>query len=142
MQNWHREVLFEAPVESVWEMVGDPARYPEWAANVISVTGLAEVAEDAWYTQVTTSPLGTKVTTRFEIEKLDELHEITLRCQTSGYYSRWVLTEAQDQTFARLELGIEPTAPIYRFVFGVAGRRYLRRIGDATVDGLRDTLRR
>jgi hypothetical protein len=49
-----------------------------------------------------------KAETTFKIEELDDLHAIKLRCQQSGYYSRWVLTEAQSSTFAEVEIGIEP----------------------------------
>lgn len=109
-------------MESVWELVGDPSRYPEWAADVVAVTGLAEVAEHETYEQVSRTPLGNETTT-FEIEKLDDLHEIKLRCQKSGYYSHWVLTPAQEATFAEVEIGVEPVAPQYRLYFGILGKR-------------------
>ena len=44
----------------------------------------------------------------FEVEELEDLREIKLRCQSSGYYSHWRLTEAQGQTFADVEVGVEP----------------------------------
>ena len=36
------------------------------------------------------------------------MREIKLRCQTSGFYSHWRLTEAQGQTFTEVEMGVEP----------------------------------
>ena len=96
----------------------------------VSVTGLATVERDAEYRQTTKAPLvGTEETT-FKIEELDDLHVIKLRCQKTGYYSRWVLTEAQSSTFAEVEIGVEPTAIQYRLFFGALGKRYLRRIAD------------
>ena len=128
-------------MEQVWACVGDPRRYPEWAGNVLSVTGLATVEPHAEFRQVSKSPLG-KAETTFRIEELDDLHTIKLRCQQSGYYSRWVLTEAQSSTFAEVEIGIEPTAIQYRLLFGALGKRYLRRLVEQAVDGLRATLDR
>ena len=137
MAAWRHQALIESPVEQVWSLIGNPARFPEWAADVVEVTGLAEVEEHGTFEQVTKTPLG-RATTVFEIDTLDELREIKLRCRTSGYYSRWVLTPAQEQTFAEVEIGIEPTALQYRLMYGALGRRYLRRIAEQAVDGVRD----
>ena len=94
---------------------------------------------DAEFRQVSRSPVG-KAETTFRIEELDELRTIKLRCQQSGYYSRWVLTEAQSSTFAEVEIGIDPTAVQYRVLFGALGKRYLRRLVEQALDGLRTTL--
>jgi polyketide cyclase/dehydrase/lipid transport protein len=126
-------------VEQVWAYVGDPRTYPEWAGNVISITGLATVEPDAEFQQVSQTPLGKSETT-FKVEELDDLHTIKLRCQQSGYYSRWVLTEAQSSTFAEVEIGIEPTAVQYRLFFGAMGKRYLRRLVEQAIDGVRTRL--
>jgi uncharacterized protein YndB with AHSA1/START domain len=142
MSSWRQQVLLEAPVDEVWTFVGDPRRYPQWAGNVLEVTGLAEIARDAEFQQVTRSPLGSKAETTFKVEELDDMHEIKLRCQTSGYYARWVLTEAQSSTFADVEIGVEPTSLQYRLLFGAKGKRYLRRIAEQAVDGLRQALPR
>ena len=79
MSSWREQALVEAPVEKVWEVVGDPARFPEWAAEVIEVTGLAEVEEGATYRQRSRVPFGTH-TTSFEIEELEDMRRICLRC--------------------------------------------------------------
>ena len=139
MLSWRQQALIEAPVDEVWSYVGDPARYPEWAQNVVSVTGLAEVEPGAEFRQVTRTPVGKEETT-FTIEELDDLHEIKLRCEKTGYYSRWVLTNAQSSTFADVEIGIEPTALQYRVFFAAMGKRYLRLITEQTIDGLRAVL--
>jgi uncharacterized protein YndB with AHSA1/START domain len=131
--------LIDAPVQDVWSYVGDPASFPEWAQNVISVTGLAEVEEGAEFRQTTRTPVGKETT--FTIDELEDLHEIKLRCTKSGYYSRWVLTDAQSSTFADVEIGIDPTALQYRVFFGALGKRSLRRIAEQTIDGLRSAVR-
>ena len=141
MPSARKQTVIEAPVDQVWAYIGDPRRYPEWAGNVVSVTGLATVEAEAEFQQVSKSPLGKSETT-FRIEELDELRTIKLRCEQTGYYSRWVLTEAQSQTFAEVEIGIEPTALQYRLLFGVMGKRYLRSIADQAVDGVRTRLQR
>ena len=76
---------------------------------MIAVTGAPTKIEKGSTFDVTgRGPLGLKATTTFKVEELDDLHEIKLRCQSSGYYSRWLLTQAQDGTFTEVELGIEP----------------------------------
>lgn len=137
MPVWREQALIQAPVTRVWELVGDPVRYPEWAGNVVSVTGLAELAEDQTFEQVTRMPLSGDQTTIFEVEKLDDLHEIRLRCQSSGYYSRWVLTPAQAATFAEVEIGVEPTAAQHRVYFGLLGKRFMRKVAVDAIEGVR-----
>ncbi|MEA2473498.1 MAG: hypothetical protein QOE06_1413, partial [Thermoleophilaceae bacterium] len=51
---WHEQALIDAPVEAVWNLVGDPRRYPEWVGReVVEVTGLPTVQQGASYEQVT-----------------------------------------------------------------------------------------
>ena len=140
MTAFRQQAVIESPTAEVWDLVGNPSRYPEWAAEVLEVTGLAEVAENATFEQTIRNPLGRKDTTIFAIEKLDDLREIKLRCQTSGYYSRWRLTPAQNHTFAEVEIGVEPTSPVYGLFFGTVGRRYLRRISEQSVEGIQRAL--
>lgn len=139
MPTWRQQAVIDAPVDEVWREVGDPRKYPAWAGDVLEVTGLAEVAPNAEFQQVTKGLIG-KAETTFRIEALEEMREIKLQCLRSGYYSHWVLTEAQDSTFMEVEIGIEPTAPQYRVMFGALGRRHLRRIAEDSLDGLRRLL--
>jgi len=141
MSSWRQQALIEAPVEEVWGAVGDPREYPRWAAEVVDVTGLAQVEPDARFQQVTKMPFATEETT-FQIEALEEMREIKLRCQKSGYYSRWVLTEAQESTFMDVEIGIDPTAVQYRLYFAALGKRHFRRLTEESLDGLRKLLAR
>jgi uncharacterized protein YndB with AHSA1/START domain len=137
---WHEQALIEAPVEQVWELVGDPRRYPEWVGEeVVSVTGLPTVVEGARYEQVTRSPLGKSETT-FEIEQLEDLHEIKLRCTASGWYSHWKLTEAGGGTFADLEIGMEPYNLGYKALDRTTGKRWYRRVAKHSLDGLKREL--
>jgi uncharacterized protein YndB with AHSA1/START domain len=137
--SWHQQALIEAPVERIWELLADPARYPEWAADSLEVTGLpTEVKQGSTFEQTSPAPLGWgKTTTTFMVEELDDLHEIKLRCQKSGYYSRWRLTEAQGQTFTDVEIGVEPIGIEGRFLDLVMTKKQLRRVTDESLDGLR-----
>jgi uncharacterized protein YndB with AHSA1/START domain len=35
MSGWRRQAVIDAPIEVVWELVGDPNRHPEWFPRVI-----------------------------------------------------------------------------------------------------------
>ena len=139
MSSFRQQALIEASLERVWGLVGNPGSYPHWASGVVAVTGLAEVDVGARFQQVSQMPIG-KAETTYEITDLDDLHEIRLRCTSSGLYSRWLLTPAQDSTFADVEFGIEPTALQYRVLFAALGDRYMRRIAFESLDGLQRTL--
>jgi len=142
MSSWQQQALIEAPVEEVWKAVGDPREYPHWAADVVEVTGVAEVAPDARFQQVSKTPLFGNEETTFRVEAFEEMREVKLRCEQSGYYSRWVLTPAQDSTFMDVEIGIDPKALQYRLFFGALGKRHFRRLTEESLDGLRRLLGR
>ena len=136
MASWRQQALIEAPVEEVWRLVADPTRYPEWGANVVAVTGEAEVKRDDTFRQ-RTKDFGMEQETTFQVEELEELREIKLRCQSSGYYSHWLLTEAQDNTFLDVEIGMEPIKLPYRVVDGTVGKRWYRSLVEDSLDGIR-----
>ncbi|HEX8741590.1 MAG TPA: SRPBCC family protein [Thermoleophilaceae bacterium] len=140
MGSWHEQAQIDAPVEEVWELVGDPRRYPEWVSDeVVEVTGLPTVVKGAEYEQVTRSPFGKSKTT-FAIDELEDLHEIRLRCTASGWYSHWKLTEAGGGTFADVVIGMEPHNAGYRAIDAVTGKRWYRRVANASLDGLKRAL--
>jgi uncharacterized protein YndB with AHSA1/START domain len=140
--SYREQALIEAPVEEVWNLVGDPRRYPEWAGEeFVEVTGLPEVQKGAEYEQVTRSPSGQARTT-FTIETLDDLHEIRLRCNESGFYARWELTEADGGTFADVEIGMDPTSEEFRSVDATNGKRWYRRVVKTSIDGVKRALAR
>ena len=137
MASWRQQAIIEAPVETVWELVGDPNRHPAWWPAVVEVDGLPRVELDARYRQVTRSPLG-RMTTTFEVEQLAELEEIRVRCRDTGMYARWLLTPAQEGTFTDLETGMEPSTLKFRFFDATLGKRFFRRLTETALDGLRD----
>ena len=140
MGQYRQQTLIEAPLEAVWGQVGNPSTYPEWAGDVVEVTGLDNVEEGAHFRQKTKTPLGTNET-EFVVESLDELREIQVRCLMSGYYLRWLVTEAGEDTFAEVEIGMDPTRLGYRAVDKTVGRRWYRKLVEETLAGLRSALR-
>lgn len=126
----------------MWRLLADPARYPEWNAESIEVTGVpTKIEQGSTFKNTARGPFG-RATTVFEVEELDDLHEIKLRCQTSGYYSRWVLTEARGNTFADVEMGIEPPGLLANVFRVTHNKGYLRRVTEETLDNLRAALKR
>jgi hypothetical protein len=137
MTAWRQQVLIDAPLRVVWSLVGDPRRFPEWAATVVEVTGLAEVSVGARFQQMNRM-LGGSAETTFVIEQLEDMREIRLRCLESGYYTHWLLTEAGESTFADAEIGMEPISAHYRAMNAMVGKRYYRRLLDDALGSLRE----
>ena len=107
MSHVRKQAVIEAPIEQVWDPVGDPRRRPEWLPRVVEVNG--ERFEDGdRYAQVTREPNGKHKHTNFVIERMDDLREIRFACQQSGMYAHWLLTDAQGDTFVEVEMGMQP----------------------------------
>lgn len=140
MGQYRQQTLIEAPLEAVWGQVGNPSTYPEWAGDVVEVTGLDKVEEGARFRQKTKTLMGTNET-EFVVESLDDLREIQVRCLMSGYYLRWQLTEAGEDTFAEVEIGMDPKRFGFRAVDKTVGRRWYRKLVEDTLAGLRSVLR-
>jgi uncharacterized protein YndB with AHSA1/START domain len=141
MASWRQQALIDAPVREVWELLCDPARGPDWSEDVIAVTGApSKIERGTTFEMTSRGPLGIKATTPFRVEEFDDMHEIKMQCQVSGFYSHWILTEAQGGTFTELELGIEPVEkrPLSaRTMAALHTKSFLRRTVDKTLDGLR-----
>jgi hypothetical protein len=61
----------------------------------VAVTGVpTKVEKGSTVTMTTRGPLGMTSTTPFTVEELSDMRELKLKCQISGFYSRWLLTEA------------------------------------------------
>jgi len=137
-----RQVLVGAPPERVWELVGDPRTYPEWWPVVVSVDG--ERLEDGLeYVQVTKTPMG-GVESTYGIDVLEDMRELRAHCRLSGSFVHWRLTEARDDTFVEVELGLDPTAkPLkYRPLGSRYARPLYRRWTDEAIEALREALAR
>ncbi|MFL5894705.1 MAG: SRPBCC family protein [Thermoleophilaceae bacterium] len=130
MASARRQAMVDAPVDEVWELIGDVSRHPEWWPRVEDVE-CALLEEGATYRQVTRKP-GKTVETTFSIERLDDSHELHVRCVDAGTYARFVLSPAQGGTFVDAELGVEPHG-VERLFAGPFVRRWL----DQSLAGLR-----
>ena len=136
--SWQQQGLIEAPVERIWALLEDPARYPEWAADAVETTGMpTQIHRGSTFEQTGPGPFGRQMTTTYMVEELDDLREIKLRCQRTGYYSHWRLTEAQGQTFTDVEIGIEPIGLLGRVIGVAMTKNEMRKIADESLDGLR-----
>jgi ribosome-associated toxin RatA of RatAB toxin-antitoxin module len=133
-----RQAVIDAPVEDVWDLVGDPRRHPEWFPRVVEVNG-QRFEEGQMYAQVTKQGRGT-VETDFLIERLDDLREIRFACQQSGMYAHWLLADAQGDTFVDVEMGMQPKSTGDKVFDAVLGRVYFRRWLDQSIDALRRKL--
>lgn len=119
------QALINASPERIWDLVGDPRRHPEWWPRVIEVRG-EQFDEGSNYAQVTKDPTGT-VETTMTVERLDDLREIQMRCTKTGTYARWLLTEAQGNTFVDVEFGMDPIGFGNSFFDVTFGKLYFRR---------------
>jgi uncharacterized protein YndB with AHSA1/START domain len=97
--------MVDAPVERVWELIGDVNRHPEWWPRVEEVE-CDELDVGCTYRQVTRRPDKT-VETTFAIEELEDCHRLSVRCLDTGMYANFLLTPAQGGTFVDGELGVE-----------------------------------
>ncbi len=131
----HSQALIEAPADQVWELVGDPRRHPEWWPRIVEVRG-EEFDEGSNFAQVTKDP-GGRIETTMAIDHLDDLKSIHLRCTNTGTYSRWLLTEAQGNTFVDVEFGMDPIGLKYRVFDGAFGKLYFRRWLSQSLDSLK-----
>lgn len=138
MASWKQQALIEAPVERIWETLADPESYPQWAGDAIEVTGApTRVEKGSTFEQTSPGPIRGRITTTFKVEELDDMHEIKLKCQSSGYYSHWKLTEAQGQTFTDVEIGVEPIGLDGRLAQILMTKNHLRKVTEESLDGLR-----
>jgi uncharacterized protein YndB with AHSA1/START domain len=142
MASWKQQALIEAPVEDVWALIADWNKYPEWNRDVVKVTGAPAVMErGSTFELKGRGPLGIKATTPFTVEELDEMREMKVQCQVSGYYAHWLLTEARGNTFTEIELGVEPKKGLQARATGaIHTKGYLRRSVEQTIDNLRTAL--
>ena len=124
-------------MESVWELVGDPNRYPEWASEIVEVTGLPTLKTDAAFQQVTEDPSGTHIVS-FKIEERDEdIQTIQMRCLDSRTYLRCALTEARGSTFVDMETGTDEGDE--QADTDEQTKAFFIRLADKMIDGLRKT---
>jgi polyketide cyclase/dehydrase/lipid transport protein len=140
MGSYRQQTLIEAPVEAVWAQVGDPNTYPDWAGETVEVRGLETIEAGARYEQTQKPPVGSAKPTVFVVDAFEEMREISVRCTVSGWYLHWLLTGAGQDTFAEVEVGMDPTHLGYRAADVALGKRWYRRTAENTLEQLRKIL--
>ena len=130
------QMLVEAPVSAVWDLVGDPSRYPDWLPRVFEVQG-ERFEEGAEFVQVSRQPMFGRSEAHFLIDSVDELREIRMHCTISGMFVHWQLTGAQGGTFLDAEFGMDPLRRRDRVIDGTVGRRFFRRWLAEAMEGLK-----
>jgi uncharacterized protein YndB with AHSA1/START domain len=140
MSEVHEQALIDAPVATVWELVGNPRRYADWLPRVFEVQG-ERFEEGAEFIQVSRQPLVGRDEAHFLIDELDELREIRMHCTVSGMFVHWQLTEAQGGTFVEAAFGMDPLRRRDRVIDFTVGRRFFRRWLTEAVEGLKRTVK-
>jgi Polyketide cyclase / dehydrase and lipid transport len=129
------QALIDAPPSMIWDLVGDPRRHPEWWPRVVEVRGQA-FDQGNNYAQVTRRPGGGSIETTMRVERLEDLREIEMRCENTGTYARWLLTDARGDTFIEVEFGMDPIGPANRAFDLTLGKLYFRRWLDQSLAAL------
>jgi uncharacterized protein YndB with AHSA1/START domain len=128
------QALINAPPSRIWDLVGDPQHHPEWWPRVVEVRG-ESFDQGSNYAQVTRTPTG-RIETTMAVERLEDLREIHMRCMTTGTYARWLLTEAQGNTFVDVEFGMDPIGPANWIFDATLGKLYFRRWLEQSLEAL------
>jgi uncharacterized protein YndB with AHSA1/START domain len=140
-QSSRQQQLIEAPIERVWELLGDPNRHPEWWPSV-ERTECGELGQGCRYRQVTKNPFGREEEHELELVELDDPRRIMIHCDDVGMSTSFSLTEARGGTFVDAEFDVEAQSVAMRAFGAVAGRRYLRHWLRNSLEGLRAAAQR
>src|SRR5258705_5820692 len=106
MASARRQVMVDAPVQRVWDLIGDVNRHPEWWPRVEAVQcDLLDVG--CTYRQVTKTP-GKTIETTMSIESLEDCQSLPVRCLDTGMYPGFLLAQAQSRTVVDAELTTAP----------------------------------
>jgi uncharacterized protein YndB with AHSA1/START domain len=124
-----QQTHIDAPVDTVWDLVGDPNRHPDWWPRMVDVE-CAALQEGCRYRGVVKGIIGAEehelLVERLELETLDGCREVSIFCEGTGVTTRFMLTEAQGGTFVEGRFSVDPASVGMRALTAVAGRRFLR----------------
>jgi uncharacterized protein YndB with AHSA1/START domain len=136
MSEVRQQALIESPAAAVWDLIGDPRRYPEWWPRVVAVDG-ERFEEGDEFVFVSKQPFLGKASANFVLDTVDDLQEIRMHCTLSGTFVHWRVTEAQGGTFLDAELGMDPINARYAVFDRALGKRFYRRWLSESVEALR-----
>ena len=135
-----RQSYIQASPLTVWELVGDPNRHPNWWPEMLE-TDCADLEEGCRYRGVVKGAFGADEHEML-IERLDNCEEVSIRCDGTGVTTRFRLTEAQGGTFVDGRMGMEPDGLTYRVFDAIGGRLYFRRWLAASLDAMGEAAQR
>jgi uncharacterized protein YndB with AHSA1/START domain len=135
-----QQVHIDAAPETIWELVGDPNRHPDWWPDVIEVE-CADLREGCRYRGVVKGPLRV-AEHEMLIEKLDGCREVSIQCVGTGVTTRFELTDAQGGTFVEGHFSIEPNSIGNTVIAAVAGRRIMRSWLEQSLENLKQAAER
>jgi Polyketide cyclase / dehydrase and lipid transport len=139
MSAYRAQAHFDAPLDDVWALVGNPATYPEWWPVAVEIRGQTFEVGDV-YTQVV-GIAGLRREYSRIIDRREEFKELSWHCPTTGGFQHWLLTDAQGGTFVDMEMGIkDPEDARFGLFDKTVGRWFIKHWAEQAIDGLRQTL--
>jgi uncharacterized protein YndB with AHSA1/START domain len=135
-----QQAFIDAPVQTVWELVGDPNRHPDWWPDVLEAE-CADLRQGCRYRGVIKGPFGADEHDML-LERLDRCQEVRITCEDMGVTTRFVLTEARGGTFVQGHFAIEPNSLGMKAIGAVVGRRVMRSWLERSLENLKQTAER
>jgi uncharacterized protein YndB with AHSA1/START domain len=132
-----QQTFIEAPIERVWELVGDPNKHPEWWPEMLEIE-CADLKEGCRYRGVVKGPFGAAAHD-LVVDHYEECGEVSIFCDGTGVTTRFVLTEAQGGTFVEGCFTIEPNSIGMKVLGAVTGRRFMHAWLESSLENLRST---
>ena len=119
-----QQTFIEAPVQSVWDLIGDPNQHPEWWPEMLEVE-CADLSQGCRYRGVVKQLLGPEEH-ELVLARLEDCQEVSIHCGETGVTTRFLLTEAQGGTFVEGHFSVEPSTAGMKLLTALNGRRFLR----------------
>jgi uncharacterized protein YndB with AHSA1/START domain len=130
-----QQTFIAAPVEQVWELVGDPNRHVEWWPEMLEVE-CADLKEGCRYRGLVKGPFGA-APHDLVIDRLEDCREVSIYCDGTGVTTRFVLADAQGGTFVEGCFMIEPNTIGMKVIGAVAGRRIMHSWLESSLENLK-----
>ena len=135
-----QQTFIDAAPETIWELVGDPNRHPDWWPGIVEVE-CADLREGCRYREVVKGFFKPQEHDIL-IERLDTCQEVCISCQDTGVTTRFVLTGAQGGTFVEGHFSIEPNSIGSKVVTAVTGQRMMRSWLERSLENLKNAAER
>lgn len=135
-----QQTFIDAPVQSVWDLIGDPNRHPQWWPEMLEVE-CADLNEGCRYRGVVKQFLGAEEH-ELLLARLEDCREVSIHCGGTGVTTRFLLTEAQGGTFVEGYFSVDPTTAGMKVLSAISGRRFLRGWLDRSLANLKNAAER